>query len=177
MTEQRRTDGYDRDRSPNPGWREQGLCCEYEHCIETMGFDGASCYVFGHDCPGGKTRVIECEAHDALLVWNNVARRMGKDKPCEGYVAPYRVKTDDDEWVYGTCERCCETKKLDTLAVEHGEYEGKYLCYECAEDEDPTCALCSDGILPEDLVDDDDLGRCHKSCLEAWEKEQQEKSA
>ncbi len=57
--------GYSIDFMPNKNYKEQNLLCEWEHCIEHMGFTdqskGISCPVFGHDCPGGKDKVKECK--------------------------------------------------------------------------------------------------------------------
>lgn len=56
--------GYSLDFSANSHWREQGLLCKYEHCIEQMPIEEStaeSCPVFGHDCPGGQEAVAACE--------------------------------------------------------------------------------------------------------------------
>lgn len=56
--------GYSVNYSPNPEYQEQGLLCEWEHCIEWMPLrpqrTQESCPVFGHDCPGGPDRVRQC---------------------------------------------------------------------------------------------------------------------
>jgi len=60
--------GYSLKLQPNPQWHEQGLMCEYEHCIEHMPLDpvrgDVSCPLFGHDCPGGVDRVASCNTAD-----------------------------------------------------------------------------------------------------------------
>lgn len=49
--------GYSINFQPNSNYKEQGLLCEWEHCIENFPLrgerDNRSCHVFGHDCPGG----------------------------------------------------------------------------------------------------------------------------
>lgn len=64
--------GYSRLFEPNPHWKEQKGCCEWEHCIENMPFsahlegkkperDERSCPVFGHDCPSKDLeKIAEC---------------------------------------------------------------------------------------------------------------------
>lgn len=55
--------GYSRCFEPNEKWKSQKGICQYEHCIENMGFsddEGKSCPVFGHDCPGGKKQADLC---------------------------------------------------------------------------------------------------------------------
>lgn len=56
--------GYSIGFVPNENYEEQGLLCEWEHCIERMPLSGEitdlSCPVFGHDCPGGINKVLEC---------------------------------------------------------------------------------------------------------------------
>lgn len=49
--------GYSLNFRANPHWHDQGLLCEYEHCVEHLPIadpsTDASCPLFGHDCPGG----------------------------------------------------------------------------------------------------------------------------
>jgi hypothetical protein len=56
--------GYSIDFNPNVNFEEQGLFCEWEHCIEHFQLQDISneksCPVFGHDCPGGPERVKKC---------------------------------------------------------------------------------------------------------------------
>jgi hypothetical protein len=63
--------GYSLDFAPNLDFDEQGLVCEYEHCIEHMPLreerSDESCPVFGHDCPGGSRRVVTCPAAQAWV--------------------------------------------------------------------------------------------------------------
>jgi hypothetical protein len=58
--------GFSIDFSPNEQWVEQGLICQYEHCIEHMPLrqerGNGSCPVFGHDCPGGVAQVQTCKS-------------------------------------------------------------------------------------------------------------------
>lgn len=57
--------GYIPNFNINLDYKEQGLICEWEHCIEFMPLkserDEASCKVFGHDCPGGKEFCKKCD--------------------------------------------------------------------------------------------------------------------
>ena len=62
--------GYSLNFAPNLDFEEQGLVCEYEHCIENMPLrDGSedSCPVWGHDCPAGRRRIVTCPAAQARL--------------------------------------------------------------------------------------------------------------
>ena len=57
--------GYSTDFTENKDYVEQGLFCEWEHCIENMPMlpsrpDPWSCPVFGHCCPGGAVKVRAC---------------------------------------------------------------------------------------------------------------------
>ncbi|MEW6142375.1 MAG: hypothetical protein AB1597_04360 [Chloroflexota bacterium] len=56
--------GYSIDLSPNVEYEQNGLICEWEHCIELMPLSdertGLSCQVFGHNCPGGLTTRSSC---------------------------------------------------------------------------------------------------------------------
>jgi len=56
--------GYSLNLKPNEHWKEQGLICRFEHCIERMPLKHepweGSCGFFGHDCPGGTTQVATC---------------------------------------------------------------------------------------------------------------------
>jgi hypothetical protein len=58
--------GYCEDMRPYAAWQTDGLCCEYEHCVEHSPFasEETACPVFGHDCPGGVERVRTCEVAD-----------------------------------------------------------------------------------------------------------------
>lgn len=57
--------GYSIDFCKNENYEEHGLLCEWEHCIEWLPLTEKdtelSCPVFGHNCPGGETKVTECE--------------------------------------------------------------------------------------------------------------------
>lgn len=57
--------GYSINFQPNYNYEEQGLCCEWEHCIELFPLreerDERSCHVWGHDCPGGIGTRIKCK--------------------------------------------------------------------------------------------------------------------
>ena len=57
--------GYSIDFSPNLDYKNHGLLCEWEHCIEWMPLSARptkrSCPVFGHNCPGGIEKVSVCE--------------------------------------------------------------------------------------------------------------------
>lgn len=68
--------GYSLNFAPNLDFEEQGLVCEYEHCIEHMPLrqerSPESCPVFGHDCPGGPRRVVTCPAAQAHLAGHTV---------------------------------------------------------------------------------------------------------
>jgi hypothetical protein len=56
--------GYSINFSLNSDYQNQGLTCEYEHCIEWMPLkeqpDEYSCPVFGHNCPGGPGHIRLC---------------------------------------------------------------------------------------------------------------------
>ncbi len=56
--------GYSIDFSPNEEHEKHGLLCEWEHCIEWLPLTEEdtelSCPVFGHNCPGGKSKVTKC---------------------------------------------------------------------------------------------------------------------
>ncbi|MFH1372967.1 MAG: DUF4145 domain-containing protein [bacterium] len=56
--------GYSINFQPNPEYEEQGLLCEWEHCVEHFPLrenrDDRSCHVFGHDCPGGIGTRAKC---------------------------------------------------------------------------------------------------------------------
>jgi hypothetical protein len=56
--------GYSINFQPNPEYEEQGLFCEWEHCVEHFPLrenrDDRSCHVFGHDCPGGVGTRAKC---------------------------------------------------------------------------------------------------------------------
>jgi hypothetical protein len=57
--------GYSINFFPNTSYKDQGLVCEWEHCIENMGIveepTDVSCEVFGHDCPGGVAIREDCK--------------------------------------------------------------------------------------------------------------------
>jgi len=57
--------GYSLNFFPNAGYEEQGLLCEWEHCIEEMPLadepTDLSCPAFGHDCPGGLDARKNCK--------------------------------------------------------------------------------------------------------------------
>lgn len=59
--------GYSLNFAPNLDFEEQGLACEYEHCIEHMPLTGGedACPLWGHDCPGGRRRVVTCPTAQA----------------------------------------------------------------------------------------------------------------
>lgn len=56
--------GYSINVNSNDTYEEQGLVCEWQHCIENFPIhDGEtllSCPIFGHDCPGGKKAKDDC---------------------------------------------------------------------------------------------------------------------
>ena len=56
--------GYSLDLSPNNDYENQGLFCEWEHCIEWMPLSKKdtelSCPVWGHNCPGGIEKISKC---------------------------------------------------------------------------------------------------------------------
>jgi len=57
--------GYSLNFAPNLDFEEQGLVCEFEHCIENMPLRRESedaCPMWGHDCPGGRRRIATCPA-------------------------------------------------------------------------------------------------------------------
>lgn len=57
--------GHSINFQPNSDYKEQGLLCEWEHCIEHFPVreerDDISCPVFGHDCPGGIGTRTKCQ--------------------------------------------------------------------------------------------------------------------
>ena len=57
--------GYSINFQPNRNYKEQGLSCEWEHCIELFPLredsDDRSCHIWGHDCPGGIGTRMECK--------------------------------------------------------------------------------------------------------------------
>lgn len=57
--------GYIPNFNINKDYKEQGLICEWEHCIEFQPIkskpDELSCKIFGHDCPGGKETCKKCD--------------------------------------------------------------------------------------------------------------------
>ena len=56
--------GYSVNLEKNKSFKENGLLCEWEHCIEFSPLSEnpteLSCHVFGHDCPGGVKTKKEC---------------------------------------------------------------------------------------------------------------------
>lgn len=56
--------GYSIDFSTNPDYKQHGLACEWEHCIELMPLTEEetqnSCPLWGHNCPGGIDKISEC---------------------------------------------------------------------------------------------------------------------
>ena len=71
--------GYSTDLTKNEDYAEQGLLCEWEHCIENMPLptdrsSPLSCRVFGHCCPGGVSGVASCdktfETFPQKRLWN-----------------------------------------------------------------------------------------------------------
>lgn len=63
--------GYSINLAPNKHWREQGLICAYEHCIEMMDLPyprtEGCCPVFGHLCPSGIGQIIICKEQEIEL--------------------------------------------------------------------------------------------------------------
>lgn len=57
--------GYSIDFTPNRDYVEQGLFCEWEHCIELMPLSKEntelSCPIWGHNCPGGLEMISKCD--------------------------------------------------------------------------------------------------------------------
>ena len=57
--------GYSINFQPNSEYENQGLLCEWEHCVEHFPLrdnpDDRSCHVFGHDCPGGIGTRAKCQ--------------------------------------------------------------------------------------------------------------------
>lgn len=57
--------GYSINVEPNVDYKEQGLSCEWEHCVEHFPQSEQqtelSCPVFGHDCPGGIESRRKCK--------------------------------------------------------------------------------------------------------------------
>ena len=57
--------GYYLNLDRNHNYKDQGLICEWEHCIELMPLppdrNSKSCPVFGHECPGGSGQVLKCD--------------------------------------------------------------------------------------------------------------------
>lgn len=45
---------------PMKDYKERGLFCEYEYCIEEQDFEGSPCPVWGHSCPGGDIMIEIC---------------------------------------------------------------------------------------------------------------------
>ena len=60
--------GYVPDFAPRADFRERGLLCPYEHCIELMplahsGPTEKNCPMWGHDCPGGTNQIEACKSN------------------------------------------------------------------------------------------------------------------
>lgn len=57
--------GWSLNFRANPNFREQGLLCEWEHCVEYLPLqrhrNELSCPVWGHDCPGGIEVAKACD--------------------------------------------------------------------------------------------------------------------
>ncbi len=57
--------GYSINLTRNKAYKEQGLLCEWEHCVERFPLSDPprqlSCPVFGHDCPGGMVARQACD--------------------------------------------------------------------------------------------------------------------
>ena len=71
--------GYSEDFTPNEWWEEQGLLCEWEHCIEkrpanTGYYKRDSCPIFGHLCPSGAEQVKRCKKI-ATELWHKIDER------------------------------------------------------------------------------------------------------
>jgi hypothetical protein len=56
--------GYSENMEPLEDWKEKGMTCPYEHCIERSPLrleqHEGSCPVYGHDCPGGASKARAC---------------------------------------------------------------------------------------------------------------------
>jgi len=59
--------GYSINTKPNLEYKNQGLSCEWQHCVEhfpiTEERTNLSCPVFGHNCPGGIDAVKNCKVN------------------------------------------------------------------------------------------------------------------
>lgn len=71
--------GESEDFTPNELWEEQGLICEWEHCIENMAlvtvlWSRYKCPVFGHKCPGKKEQIVKCK-NIATELWHKLDGR------------------------------------------------------------------------------------------------------
>ena len=71
--------GYSEDFTPNESWEEQGLLCEWEHCIDNMYrpeffFNKDVCPVFGRTCPGGVKQADRCKKI-ATELWHKIDER------------------------------------------------------------------------------------------------------
>ena len=65
LTDAEARSGYIKEFGFNPNWKKQQCICGYEHCIELMPHEGRprskkSCFIFGHNCPGGEEMVKKC---------------------------------------------------------------------------------------------------------------------
>lgn len=71
--------GYCLNFNSNEWYKEQGLSCPWEHCIELMNLPKdrtkESCPIYGHDCPGGENQVMKCKPYEKDL-WENIRKRM-----------------------------------------------------------------------------------------------------
>lgn len=71
--------GFSRDIEPNEAWEEQGLLCQWEHCVETMppatGFYvKTQCPVFNHLCPSDAEQASRCKKI-ATELWHKIDER------------------------------------------------------------------------------------------------------
>lgn len=71
--------GHSRDIQPNEAWEEQGLLCQWEHCVETMPpgtsyYVKTECPVFKHLCPGDADQVSRCR-NIANVLWKKIEER------------------------------------------------------------------------------------------------------
>ena len=75
-----------RTYQPMLDYRELGLFCEYEYCIEDLPLDHGdlSCPVWGHDCPGGISKINSCKKRITDIPEKRIYR--GKIKIIEGVI-------------------------------------------------------------------------------------------
>ncbi len=71
--------GYSINFFPNEEYENQGLFCEWEHCIEWMPLTEEttelSCPVWGHNCPGGIKLISSCENKNKEISSDRVLTR------------------------------------------------------------------------------------------------------